>query len=57
MSLYVETKTTNGQMVRAEWHVGSPIPEMGRIVKFQADGDELDLIIDAMLGTSAKANL
>ena len=32
-----------------EWHVGEPVPkEFGRVVQFQADGDELDLIVDAM---------
>ncbi len=32
-----------------EWHVGEPVPkQFGRVVQFQADGDELDLIVDAM---------
>lgn len=32
-----------------EWHVGEPVPkELGRVVQIQADGDELDLILDAM---------
>lgn len=31
------------------WHVGEPIPPLlGRVVTFQADGDELELILVAM---------
>ena len=32
-----------------EWHVGEPLPKViGRVVTFQADGDELDFIIQAL---------
>lgn len=32
-----------------EWHIGEPLPEdLGRVVTFQADGDELNLFLDAM---------
>ena len=35
-----------------EWHVGEPVPkELGRVVQIQADGDELNLIVDAMLAS------
>jgi hypothetical protein len=41
MALYINYKT--------EWHVGEPIPEnLGRVVTFQADGDELEMIYAAM---------
>lgn len=41
MALYINYKT--------EWHVGEPIPEdLGRVVTFQADGDELEMILAAM---------
>lgn len=32
-----------------EWHVGEPLPEIkGRVVLFQADGDELEFIKRAL---------
>lgn len=33
-----------------EWHLGEPIPEAAkdRVVTFQADGDELEMILAAM---------
>jgi hypothetical protein len=33
------------------WHIGEPVPEVGRVVTFQADGDELNLFLDAMLAS------
>lgn len=37
------------------WHVGEPIPAhalTGAVVKFQADGDELEMIVAAMKQSS-----
>lgn len=32
-----------------EWHIGEPIPEIkSNVVLFQADGDELEMILEAM---------
>ena len=32
-----------------EWHLSEPIPDnLGQVVTFQADGDELNLFLDAM---------
>lgn len=32
-----------------EWHVGDPLPEIeGRVITFQADGDELDVILASL---------
>lgn len=49
MALYIDGKR--------EWHVGEPVPRhLGRVVTFQADGDELDLFIDAMHASRGEAN-
>ena len=40
-----------------QWHVGEALPKelfSQRVVKFQADGDELDLILAALTGVDAK---
>ena len=35
-----------------EWHVGEPLPELrSRVITFQADGHELDMIQRAMHAT------
>ena len=40
-----------GEMEEHCWHIGEPVPAMaGKIMIFQADGDELDLILRAMAG-------
>jgi hypothetical protein len=32
-----------------EWHVGEPLPELeGGVITFQADGDELDIILASL---------
>lgn len=31
-----------------EWHIGEELPKLGRVVRFMADGDELNLLIAAM---------
>lgn len=45
----------SGFEVNREWHVGEPVPTIPsgtNVVKFQADGDELDLILSAMRKTT-----
>ena len=38
--------------VRLEWHVGEPVPPIqANVLRFQADGDELQLFLAAMRGT------
>lgn len=35
------------------WHIGEPIPEIDSpVVKFQADGDELNCLMSAMLAST-----
>lgn len=37
------------------WHIGDPIPfNLPRVVLLQADGDELDLILEALKSTCKK---
>jgi hypothetical protein len=45
-----------GVTKRAEWHVGEPLPELGtaRVYKFQADGDELDVLLFALQDAAPK---
>lgn len=31
-----------------QWHLGEPVPNMSRVVEFKADGDELNLFVNAM---------
>lgn len=31
-----------------EWHIGESVPNLARVVEFKADGDELNLFIQAM---------
>lgn len=40
------------------WHIGEPIPAEAktRVVTFQADGDELNLFLDAMKASRGEAN-
>lgn len=41
---------------RYQWHIGEPIPsnvEHKRVVMFQADGDELNLFLNAMAASAA----
>lgn len=55
MAMFV-TKTSNTKEY-SEWHVGEPLPWhilRNRIITFQADGDELELIIRAMEQTRMK---
>jgi CheY-like chemotaxis protein len=50
MALHIEANV-GGHTHVANWHVGEPVPDFihdARVVKFQADGDELVAFIDAM---------
>ena len=50
MALHIEANV-GGHTHVAQWHVGEPVPDFihdARVVKFQADGDELVAFIDAM---------
>ena len=46
--LYIDTKTRTG----IQWHIGEPCPQFkdidGRVFTFQADGDELHVILEAI---------
>lgn len=42
-------KLENGQW--RHWWLGMPVPDVGRVVEFQADGDELNLFLAAMEAT------
>ncbi len=45
MAVYIQRVDGTNQ----EWHVGEPIPKsIGRVVTRQADGDELELILDVV---------
>ena len=41
--------TTDAERAWKTWHTGDPVPKIKeRVVTFQADGDELNLILAAM---------
>jgi len=43
----------NEELGGIEWHVGEALPEIiGRVITFQADGDELECIVNALKATS-----
>jgi len=45
--LYIITQTNK----ESTWHIGEPFPAVtGRVITFQADGDELELILNALRG-------
>lgn len=47
--LHIKDHRTKDQTVQHQWHVGEPLPTIqGRVVTFQADGEELDLILAAL---------
>lgn len=46
--LYIKEHLKDAE-ANSTWHVGEPMPYIkARVVTFQADGDELNLILDAM---------
>ena len=50
MSLFIGIRK-NG----VQWHLGESVPEISnRVVVFQADGDELEMILDAMRNSRAR---
>jgi hypothetical protein len=52
MSLIIRYTNSIGMPQQREWHYGEPLPRMdARVVVLQADGDELELIIDALKKT------
>jgi hypothetical protein len=48
MALYIEEFNKMFGKIRYEWHIGERVPDMSRVVNFQADGDELNLFVQAM---------
>lgn len=53
--LYIIQKDRSGIIRENTWHVGQPLPHISRpVVTFQADGDELEVILKALRERSAK---
>lgn len=52
--LYIEyIDRDTHELVKREWHIYEPLPTFNaRVVKFQADGDELETLLDAMFKKS-----
>ncbi len=48
MALFIEEFNKLFGKIRWEWHLGERVPDMSRVVNFQADGDELNLFVQAM---------
>lgn len=47
--LVIKEKSKSGVVFEYVWHVGEPLPELsGRVITFQADGDELDTLLGAL---------
>ena len=46
--LYIKTNAATAVSPYCTWHIGDPVPKVGRVVEFQADGDELELFLSAM---------
>jgi hypothetical protein len=52
--LVIEYKDERGGRHYASWHYSQPLPEgalRSRVLKITADGDELDLLLDAITKT------
>lgn len=42
-------KSDDGRRWGQSWHVGDPLPTIkGQVVQFQADGNELEVIMEAL---------
>lgn len=53
--LYIEEKLKDTTAVSA-WHVGEPMPRIsGRVVRFDADGEELEVILAAIRSWSKQS--
>jgi hypothetical protein len=52
--LYIITQNVVFGKTETIWHIGDPAPNqrLGRVVNFQADGDELNLIVAAIKAAS-----
>jgi hypothetical protein len=60
--LYITIKEVDAQgrltgfEKQSTWHVGEPMPRIeSRVVTFQADSDELELLLETIKGASKKA--
>lgn len=54
MALFIQFTNSIGVSRGVQWHYGEPLPSdalRARVVVFQADGDELDLILHALKAT------
>jgi len=55
MSLFIAGGLAHDVINWTEWHIGEPIPVFdGRVITFQADGDELAVLIQAIKKSSAE---
>jgi hypothetical protein len=51
--LYIYLSEDGKAVMEQEWHVGDSAPAiLGRVVAFQADGDELEIIVAAINAAS-----
>lgn len=50
MALHIKNGGMRALLPWVEWHTGEPLPEVGRVVTIQADGDELEVILNALKG-------
>lgn len=47
----------NGTSSQSTWHIGEPMPYISpasRVITFQADGNELDVILEAIRSAALK---
>lgn len=42
---------TPKRLYASDWHIGSPVPPTSPVMFFQADGDELTVILEALKAT------
>lgn len=48
MALYWKVGLNRSPSGWLEWHLGQELPVMPRVAEFQADGDELEIILDSL---------
>lgn len=49
--MYIKEQSAHGTIAEQQWHIGEPMPYLSpaaRVISFQADGEELDVILDAI---------
>jgi len=51
LAIKMKSRSMPGHDYWYQWHIGEAFPELDRVVTFQADGDELNLFIDAMVAS------